>query len=108
MSYNIIQRDSQILLEGIHFITSLYPEYDPEKFMDRVSGNKYSIEMVLQSIRKFVPVEDFLDMVIFDYLIGNTDRHQNNWAIVEENGKMTWSPLYDNSSSFLDLKIFTW
>lgn len=59
MSYNIIQRDSQILLEGIHFITSLYPEYDPEKFMDRVSGNKYSIEMVLQSIRKFVPVEDF-------------------------------------------------
>lgn len=107
MSYNIIQRDSQILLEGIHFITSLYPEYDPEKFMDRVSGNKYSIEMVLQSIRKFVPVEDFLDMVIFDYLIGNTDRHQNNWTIVEENGKMTWSPLYDNSSSFLDLKIFT-
>ena len=81
--------------------------YDPEKFMDRVSGNKYSIEMVLQSIRKFVPVEDFLDMVIFDYLIGNTDRHQNNWAIVEENGKMTWSPLYDNSSSFFDLKIFT-
>ena len=38
-------------------------------------------------------------MLMFDYLIGNSDRHQNNWAILIENGKMQWSPLYDNSSS---------
>ena len=36
---------------------------------------------------------------MFDYLIGNSDRHQNNWAIIIEDDKMEWSPLYDNSSS---------
>lgn len=38
-------------------------------------------------------------MLMFDYLIGNSDRHQNNWAILIKNDKMEWSPLYDNSSS---------
>lgn len=99
MSYNIIQNDSQILIEGIYFITSQYPEYDSEMFADRVTGKKYSIEMVLQAIQKYVPIDNFLKMIIFDYLIGNTDRHQNNWAVLEENGQMKWSPLYDNSSS---------
>lgn len=99
MSYNIIQNDSQILIEGIYFITSQYPEYDSELFADRATGKKYSVEMVLQAIQKYVPIDDFLKMLIFDYLIGNTDRHQNNWAVLEENGKMKWSPLYDNSSS---------
>ncbi|MFQ9703519.1 MAG: HipA domain-containing protein [Enterocloster clostridioformis] len=44
-------------------------------------------------------MNDFLKMLIFDYLIGNSDRHQNNWAILLEENQMTWSPLYDNSSS---------
>ena len=38
-------------------------------------------------------------MLVFDYLIGNSDRHQNNWAIIIKDQKMEWSPLYDNSSS---------
>lgn len=38
-------------------------------------------------------------MLLFDYLIGNSDRHQSNWAMVSSNGIMKWSPLYDNSSS---------
>ena len=38
-------------------------------------------------------------MLMFDFLIGNTDRHQSNWALISENNKMEWSPLYDNSSS---------
>lgn len=46
-----------------------------------------------------MPIEDFLRMLIFDYLIGNSDRHQNNWGIILEKDKMKWSPLYDNGSS---------
>ena len=32
-------------------------------------------------------------------MIGNTDRHQNNWAAIYEDGNLRFSPLYDNSSS---------
>lgn len=101
ISYNIIQKNDEILIEGINFISLLYPAYDSEIFIDTETQNKYSIEMIMKSIDKIVPNDDFLKMLIFDYLIGNSDRHQSNWAIILNlsNGSMKWSPLYDNSSS---------
>ncbi len=99
ISYNIIQRNGENLIEGIYFISSLYPGYDSEKFIDTETQNKYSIEMILKSIKGIVPMDDFMKMLIFDYLIGNSDRHQSNWAMISCNGNMRWSPLYDNSSS---------
>jgi len=99
ISYNIIQSNDENLIEGIYFISSLYPGYDSEKFIDTKTQNKYSIEMILKSIKGIVPIDDFMKMLIFDYLIGNSDRHQSNWAMISYNGNMKWSPLYDNSSS---------
>lgn len=99
MSYNILKKPDQILVEGIHFIMLMYPKYNPELFIDTMTSNRYSIEMIKKGIERFVPIDDLLKMLMFDYLIGNSDRHQNNWAILIENGKMQWSPLYDNSSS---------
>jgi len=54
------------------------------------------IKNVLEPLSLF---ESFLPVLIFDFLIGNTDRHQSNWALILENGKLRLSPLYDNSSS---------
>ena len=99
MSYNIIEHTKQTLIEGIYFITLSYPMYDSEQFIDMETKHKYSIEMIEKSIKPFVSENDFLKMLIFDFLIGNSDRHQSNWAIVLEENKMKWSPLYDNSSS---------
>ena len=99
MSYNIIDTEEAILIEGINFITKVYPEYDEEKFMDPVTEHRYSIEMVQEVTKIYASIEEFLKMLMFDFLIGNTDRHQSNWALISENNKMEWSPLYDNSSS---------
>jgi len=99
ISYNIIRGNDEILIEGISFISLLYPGYDSEKFIDTETQNKYSVEMIKKSIERIVPIDDFLKMLIFDYLIWNSDRHQSNWAMVFCNGNMKWSPLYDNSSS---------
>ena len=55
--------------------------------------------MIKKAVEQFVSIEGLLKMLMFDYLIGNSDRHQNNWAILIENDKKQWSPLYDNSSS---------
>ena len=99
MSYNILKKPDQILVEGIHFIMLMYPKYNTELFIDTMTSHRYSIEMIKKAIERFVPIDDLLKMLMFDYLIGNSDRHQNNWAILIENGKMQWSPLYDNSSS---------
>lgn len=53
-----------------------------EKFIDIENQNKYSVEMIIKSIKGIVPIDDFLKMLIFDYLIGNSDRHQSNWAMI--------------------------
>ena len=34
VSYNIIEQENQTLIEGIYFISLLYPTYDVEKFID--------------------------------------------------------------------------
>lgn len=53
------------------------------------------------------------DMALFDSLIGNTDRHQENWGVIFQNDdKSRLSPLFDNGTSlgherFLD-KIRDW
>ncbi|MDD3796913.1 MAG: HipA domain-containing protein [Lachnospiraceae bacterium] len=99
LSYNIIRSDEEYLIEGINFINAEYPEYDEEAFIDKISGDRYSIEMIDKVMSRYTDFSAFLIIPVFDYLIGNTDRHQSNWAILMDNKKNTFSPLYDNSSS---------
>lgn len=99
ISYNIVEHEGIILIEGIYGISLLYRNYDAEKLMDMVTGERYSLEMIERVLRSFGLFDSFLPIVVFDYLIGNSDRHQSNWAFLMENKKVTLSPLYDNSSS---------
>lgn len=98
MSYGITS-DKESLIEGINYILKLYPSYDMNNLKDKTSDKVYSLELIKESIENFIKFEDFLAIPIFDYLIGNTDRHQNNWGIILDGGEMHLSPLYDNSSS---------
>ena len=42
----------------------------------------------------------FADMALYDCLIGNTDRHQENWGVVfQSDDKSRLSPLFDNGTS---------
>lgn len=99
-SYNVIgDNTTNVLIEGINFITRLYPEYDGEKFQDLISGKVYSVEMVREVTNGVFDFTEFLNMLLFDYLIGNSDRHQSNWAVIKSKTGTRFSPLYDNGSS---------
>ena len=99
MSYNIIDNPKQSLIEGINYIMLKYPTYNVNTLKDAFTGKIYSLEMIQESLPVSIPFKDFLKIPLFDYLIGNTDRHQNNWAFIMEDGILRFSPLYDNSSS---------
>lgn len=45
--------------------------------------------------------DDFLKIMLFDALVGETDRHQENWGITIANNKYSLSPLYDNGTNLL-------
>lgn len=98
MSYNIVDREGAILIEGIYCISAIY-NFDAERLIDVETGEKYSLEMIRKVLEPLELFDSFLPLLVFDFLIGNTDRHQSNWALILENGKLSLSPLYDNSSS---------
>ena len=89
--------ENEILVEGINFIQEKYPNYDRDKFIDDVENIKYSVQM-LEKLN--INISDIFFMIIFDTLIGNSDRHHSNWGYITclDNYK-SFCPLYDNGSS---------
>jgi hypothetical protein len=65
-----------------------------------------SIEQTLKEI-KAVPVEElrkfYYNMFVVDSLIGNTDRHNGNWALLSNNDGVRIAPVYDCGSSLCPL-----
>ncbi len=98
LSYKI-NKDDEILIEGIQLINKYYPYYDTETLYDSQMEEYYSLEMILKSLEQYSFKNEFLNILIFDFLIGNTDRHQNNWAIILKDKYTELCPLYDNGSS---------
>jgi len=89
MSYNIINNEQMTLIEGVSILNQAYLEYNPDKFKDEATGMRYSLEMIKIALEPYELFKDFLRIPVFDYLIGNTDRHHSNWALVNENGNFT-------------------
>lgn len=64
--------------------------------------DEFSVQSLIRIIEEHTgrlsEVEKFVDIILFDALIGNHDRHGRNLAFLEEKGKLTLSPCYDNPS----------
>lgn len=70
-------------------------EFDRKKFC--------RMSTIMRFLELFGPNEfdKFLDIMVFDALVGETDRHEENWGICKINGKYELAPLYDSSCNLL-------
>lgn len=70
------------LVEGDSILTAFDPKYNPS---DKSTYSSYTFSFVHQALTAakldiFLP--DFLKMLVFDAIIGNSDRHQGNWGFI--------------------------
>lgn len=56
------------------------------------------IEVILAQTGKLADVAKFIEICLFDTLVGNNDRHGRNLGIVETASKKKLAPMYDNPS----------
>lgn len=91
---------------GGDFLQQVQTDYDRER------GTRHNLGLVGILMRALnrgaTPVGDWrqwwVDALVFDALIGNTDRHQDNWGLVFEQQvdkvvRCRLSPLFDNGTS---------
>lgn len=65
-------------------------------------GEKFDVENLIRIIEtqtgRSSEIERFVELTLFDSLIGNHDRHGRNLAFLEQKGRISLSPFYDNPS----------
>ena len=95
----------QILIHGNQLLELEVQGYDPSKTFNQSSHTLQNIWRVLDS--SLNDSEDakirFAEYLVFDAIIGNTDRHHENWGLLfqmdEDKVSVDLAPTYDHASS---------
>jgi len=70
------------LTEGIRYLTGYDTTYNPK---DKKSKNLYTFQLIKKTLDYFHSeqfIDNIIQIIIFDSIIGNGDRHQENWGII--------------------------
>jgi hypothetical protein len=109
----MINRDEERLTEVGRYMISIKPDFLPEHYQARKEYTFQLIEHTLQRFELSVHLDFFFKTILFAAIIGNTDRHQENWAFITKTTNTTpyeianaiyskvmrTAPIYDSGSS---------
>lgn len=107
LSRNVVSDENHELEHASLYLSEFVPNFDP-----RARNSKgHSEEWIRTILEQLMPpisitsenlgaVDWFAGYLLFDALIGNTDRHSENWAIeITPKGMMHLAPSYDHATS---------
>ena len=102
-------RENSYLLHGNQILKFIIDHYDTQKTYKQTN---HTLKNILNSMREFTAVEDelfaaqrkFAEYLVLDALIGNTDRHDENWGLLapryeDSNIRYQLAPSFDHASS---------
>lgn len=92
--------DTERLVEGDAILFTNDSSYDP---CDKSSYSRYTFSFVMNALHESgfdAFRRDFVEMLVFDAIIGNSDRHQGNWGFIgdtRDSGRTyRMAPIYDS------------
>lgn len=68
------------LTEGVTYLTGTNSNYIPS-----LHKTDYTFQFISEALQKFnfeKYIENIIEIIVFDSMIGNSDRHQENWSIL--------------------------
>lgn len=84
ISESMVTEGKNKLTEGISYLTGYDTTYNPE---DKDSKKLYTFHLIRDSLEYYSLgrfIDNIIQIVVFDSIIGNGDRHQENWGIITE------------------------
>jgi len=110
ISESMVTEGKNKLTEGVSYLTGYDINYNPKH---KDSKKQYSFQLI-QNTLAFYKLDRFIDniieLIIFDSIIGNGDRHQENWGIITEYNEVIKSIeelAKKDKKSFLERQIFS-
>jgi len=80
ISKSMVEFDENKLTEGITYLRGYNAQYDPGLDQD-----KYTFQFICETLSHFKLDEyiiHIIEIIIYDSIIGNSDRHQENWGTI--------------------------
>ncbi len=74
--------DQEQLIEVGRFMTALNSDFLPEDYKTRTEYTFQLLEKTFTYFKLHKYSNFFFETLLFDIIIGNTDRHQENWAFI--------------------------
>jgi len=84
LSKSMVTQGKNTLNEGIKYLTGYDTTYNPE---DKDSKKQYTFQLICETLKYYRVghyIDKIIEIIILDSLIGNSDRHQENWGIITE------------------------
>lgn len=99
LCWSFLNEKNESLIEGADMIMDFDETYNRDELKGEVEI--YNFDLLYRLFTANNILDELFKMIVFDTLIGNTDRHQDNFGVIrnEKDGRKVFSPLYDNSSS---------
>ena len=88
-------------VDGVYLIHQIDEGFKNKSLENPQTKQYYTVDLVLRSVEKYGLMQDALNMLVYDALIGNRDRNPSNYGIIlnHETGQYRFAPLYDNGTS---------
>ena len=83
ISQSMHDPDDEVLMEGGKYLQSINDSFSPE---EKQSRKLYTFQLIDKTLQSYGLdyIDKIIEVIIFDAVIGNGDRHQENWAFISK------------------------